>query len=100
MKAIKIQPSYGFHVLAKTKNSEAATMVIAAGEKTGGPTNKHDADQWLYVLAGSGEAIVESKKFELNPGILLEIEAGEGHEIRNTGNTALSTLNFYAPPPY
>ena len=31
---------------------------------------------------------------------LLLIEHGERHEIRNTGRTALKTLNFYCPPGY
>jgi hypothetical protein len=31
---------------------------------------------------------------------LLLIERGEAHEIRNTGDERLSTLNFYVPPVY
>lgn len=28
------------------------------------------------------------------------IERGDGHEIRNTGQDMLITLNFYMPPAY
>lgn len=100
MHHFQIEPKKGFHVVAKTKKSEAATMVIEPGDAEGGPDNKHKADQWLYVLDGSGEATVSGRKVMLKAGTLLEIEAGETHEIRNTGSVSLKTLNFYAPPEY
>lgn len=100
MHHFQIDPKKGFHVVAKTRKSECATMVIEPGEQEGGPDNKHKADQWLYVLHGDGEAIVEGRHVTLRPGVLLEIEAGEKHEIKNTGRALLKTLNFYAPPEY
>ena len=36
----------------------------------------------------------------LKPGVLVLIENGERHEIRNTGRALLKTLVFYAPPAY
>lgn len=76
-------------------------MVLAAGESTGGPENRHaDSDQWLYVVSGKGDAVVEGQTCELHRGALLLIERGEAHEIRNTGGDALNTLNFYLPPAY
>ena len=100
MHHFKIDPKPGFYVVSKTKKSELATMVIAPGNSEGGPDNKHVADQWLYVFSGSGEAIVESHKVSLATGVLLEIEAGERHEIKNTGKTDLKTMNFYSAPIY
>jgi len=64
-------------------------MVLAPGDAEGGADNRHrGADQWLYVLSGSGEAIV-----------LLVIERKEKHQIRNNGRGLLRTLNF-VPPAY
>ena len=100
MHHFQIEPKKGFHVVAKTKKSECATMVIESGDSEGGPDNKHKADQWLYVLSGNGEATVEGRHVTLKPGMLLEIEAGEKHEIKNTGRALLKTLNFYAPPEF
>jgi mannose-6-phosphate isomerase-like protein (cupin superfamily) len=54
----------------------------------------------VFVLAGHGVAIVEGKRVALRPGLLLVIERGERHEIRNTGTSALKTLNFYYPPAF
>jgi mannose-6-phosphate isomerase-like protein (cupin superfamily) len=91
----------GFRVLAKTMRSEAAIMELQAEGSTGGADNKHvGEDQWLYVVSGTGKAIVAGKEQTLGPGSLLLIEAGETHEIMNTGANVLRTLNFYAPPAY
>ncbi|HSD53836.1 MAG TPA: cupin domain-containing protein [Burkholderiales bacterium] len=76
-------------------------MVIVPGEAEGGPGNRHrGADQWLYVVAGTGTAIVGRRRHALRPGALLLIERGARHELRNTGRTPLRTLNVYVPPAY
>lgn len=90
-----------FEVVASTHRSQAATMVLAPGESTGGPENRHPgADQWLYVISGEGLGTVEGQRVEIVPGSLLLIEAGESHEIENTGKDPLRTINVYAPPEY
>jgi mannose-6-phosphate isomerase-like protein (cupin superfamily) len=99
MKHVRLSPAAGFHVVAGTSRSQGATMVLAPGESTGGPDNRHAAsDQWLFVLSGRATARVDDQQVELHAGSLLLIEAGETHEIRNEGDDALTTLNVYAPP--
>jgi mannose-6-phosphate isomerase-like protein (cupin superfamily) len=91
----------GFAVVLGNKRSQAATLIIAAGGKEGGPDNNHQgADQCLFVLSGKGAATVARKKIPLRASSLLLIERGQNHEIRNTGTTDLVTLNFYVPPAY
>ena len=76
-------------------------MVLPPGDKEGGPDNRHrGADQWMYVAEGSGVAKVDGRTVELAPGSLLLIEAGETHEIRNSGSEPLKTINIYLPPAY
>ncbi len=90
-----------FDVVAGTDRSQAATMVLQPGQSTGGPSNYHAAsDQWLYVTAGTGEAIIDDETIALEPGDLLLIEPGETHEITGTGDSPLATINIYAPPEY
>lgn len=90
-----------FDVVAGTPRSQAATMVLKPGQATGGEDNVHThSDQWLYVIAGTGEATIEGRAVALETGHLLLIEAGERHEIRNTGGQPLVTVNVYAPPEY
>ena len=91
----------GFRVAFEVRKAQAAEMVIAPGGSEGGPDNRHrGADQWLFVLSGSGVATVEGKRVPLKAGTLLVIEKGEHHEVRNTGRTLLKTLNFYYPPAF
>ncbi|HWK54963.1 MAG TPA: cupin domain-containing protein [Hyphomicrobiales bacterium] len=97
-----VEVTFGeFEVIAGNGQSQAAVMVLPPGESEGGDRNRHKgADQWLYVVAGEGRAIVEDKVYPLAPNTLLLIEHGETHEIHSDGNEPLKTLNFYVPPAY
>src|SRR5919201_4162038 len=91
----------GFSVALANKRAQVATMVVPPGDCEGGPDNRHrGADQWLFVVAGRGLAIVNGRRHSLRAGSLLLIERGDIHEIRNTGRTMLKTLNVYVPPAY
>jgi mannose-6-phosphate isomerase-like protein (cupin superfamily) len=54
----------------------------------------------LFVVQGRGAAIVNGRRHQLRAGSLVLIERGDQHEVRNTGGTALKTLNIYLPPAY
>lgn len=91
----------GFRVAFGNARAQGAVMTIAPGEREGDALNRHeDADQWLYVVEGSGTAVVEGEPHPLRPGVLLLIEKGERHEVRNDGRQPLKTLNLYVPPEY
>ena len=76
-------------------------MVLAPGDAEGGADNRHrGADQWLFVVSGSGEAIVNGRRYALAAGSLVFIQRRERHQVRNTGRGLLRTLNFYVPPAY
>jgi mannose-6-phosphate isomerase-like protein (cupin superfamily) len=95
----------GFRVAFEVRRAQCAEMVLAPGDAEGGDDNDHrGADQWLYVVGGHGVAIVEvdgrKRRVALEPGRLIVIEKGERHEIRNTGDDLLRTLNFYYPPAF
>lgn len=101
MKHKHLQFGRGFKVVLGDKYSQAAQMTLEPGETEGGPDNRHrGADQWLYVVSGSGAAIVNKRQTELREGTLVHIQRGDVHEIRNTGRSPLRTLNFYVPPAY
>ena len=96
-----------FEVVAGTDRSQAATMALSSGQSTGGPENRHpEADQWCYVAAGTGVAVIEGEEHRLRPGVLVCIGASEAHEIRNDAGDGddemepLRTINVYAPPVY
>jgi mannose-6-phosphate isomerase-like protein (cupin superfamily) len=84
-----------------SRRAQAAQMVLPRGGSEGGRENRHrGADQWLYVVNGTGIARLNDKRYPLRAGTLLLIEQGDRHEIRNTGRSPLQTLNFYSPPAY
>lgn len=101
MKSRKIAFRKAFGVVLGNGRAQVAEMTLAPGRKEGSIQNNHrGADQWLYVLSGRGVAIGRQRRVSLERGVLLLIEAGNRHEIRNTGRTPLRTLNFYSPPAY
>jgi mannose-6-phosphate isomerase-like protein (cupin superfamily) len=96
-----LQFGHGFRVVLGDEHSQAAQMTLGSGETEGGPENRHrGADQWLFVVDGEGEAIIEGHRVALREGMLVLIRRGETHEIRNTGRSPLRTLNVYVPPAY
>ena len=101
MKRKKLRFGRGFRVALGNRRSQAAEMVIEPGNSEGGPENRHrGADQWLYVVAGTGVARVDKRSYSLSAGVLLLIERHSKHEVKNTGRVLLRTLNFYSPPAY
>ena len=101
MKRRRLRFGEGFRVAFANGRAQAAEMVIPPGGAEGGPRNRHrGADQWLFVVSGSGTARVNGKRLALRPGSLVLIEHRDRHEIRNTGRGLLRTLNIYVPPAY
>lgn len=91
----------GFQILLGDANSQAGTLVLAPGEVTGGADNRHrGADQWIYVVSGTGSAEIAGETFDLAPSTLVLIQRGDGHGFRNTGSSDLCLLTFYTPPAY
>jgi mannose-6-phosphate isomerase-like protein (cupin superfamily) len=91
-----------FAVLAATSSAQAAMMTLQPGGSTGERVeNEHpNAEQWLFVVSGSGRATVGKRTVKIAENSLLLIEKGEPHKITNTGRSRLVTLNFYVPPAY
>ena len=101
MKRKKLRLTSDFRVVLGNNRSQAAEMVLPPGESEGGPDNRHHgADQWLFVVSGTGQATVNRRKYPLQAGTLLLIERNDEHEIKNTSRQKLVTLNFYVPPAY
>jgi mannose-6-phosphate isomerase-like protein (cupin superfamily) len=101
MQHAHLQFGDGFRVVVSDRRSQAAQMTIRPGQSEGGRENYHrGADQWLFVVSGTGRAIINGERVPLRRGTLLFIHRGDRHEIKNTGKTPLRTLNIYVPPAY
>lgn len=101
MQKKQLRLTKGFRVGIGNRRAQSAEMVIPPGDAEGGPGNEHrGADQWLYILEGTGVAKVDGRRVPLKAGTLVLIEKGDEHEVRNTGRTLLRTLNIYVPPAF
>lgn len=103
MKHINTSKKRGmFQVVLESRSVQAAMMTLQKGQSSSDePENEHPkAEQWIYVISGTGQAIVGKKRSKLTAGSLVLIEKNEAHQIKQTGNEPLVTVNFYAPPAY
>lgn len=77
-------------------------MTLApGGESSEASANEHAwAEQWLYVVSGTGSARSGRRSVKLQPGSLLLIEKREPHVIRAGKRSRLVTVNVYVPPAY
>ena len=91
-----------FKVLHGTSDAQIAMMTLKPGQSTADePVNEHPrCEQWMFILSGSGRAIVGKRRATLTANSLLLIEKGEAHRITNTGRSPMVTLNLYVPPAY
>ena len=57
-------------------------MVLEPGGAEGDSDNRHrGADQWLYVLSGSGQAMINGKRHKLARGSLPPAYRSDGNEL-------------------
>ncbi|HEY7090729.1 MAG TPA: cupin domain-containing protein [Tepidisphaeraceae bacterium] len=91
-----------FDVLMSSASAQAAMMTLRSGQSSSEESeNEHPhCEQWLYVVRGTGRAIVGKQRTILRPHSLLLIEKNQPHQITCTGRSSLVTLNFYVPPAY
>jgi mannose-6-phosphate isomerase-like protein (cupin superfamily) len=101
MKRAHLEFGKGFKVSIGNGRSQSAQMVLTNGGIEGGAENRHGwADQWLFVVSGTGSVIVDGRRIALKRGSLVLIERGERHQVRAGRRSRLKTLNIYVPPAY
>lgn len=59
-------------------------------------TSHGNYEEILYVISGSGEAVVGDQSFPLKPESILWLEAGDNYQLV-AGETGLEILQGYAP---
>ena len=90
-----------FKPLLSSRDAQAAMMTLQPGKATGEIQDEHAAaEQWLFVIAGSGIARTKRSRIAIREGSLLLIKKREPHQIKNIGRKPLVTINFYVPPAY
>lgn len=52
----------------------------------------------VYILAGTGEIVLEGKKSVVKAGDVIHIPVGMNHAFRNTGSELIDAIQVYSPP--
>lgn len=84
-------------VLFTGPESQLVVMSIPPGGEIGEETHKY-TEQTLFFLSGTGEGMLDDKKFPIVSGDVVVVTAGTKHNFRNTGTQDLKVYTVYAPP--
>lgn len=70
---------------------------MAPGSAT--PPHRHDCEEVVLVLEGSGEVQIGEQRFSFGPDSTLLLPPGVPHQIFNTGSVALKTVAAFSATP-
>lgn len=87
-------------VLYTTQRSQLVIMTLQPGDEIG--LEKHEGhDQFIRVEAGTGVAILDGERHELEDGVAVVIPAGTEHNVINTSDSEPMRLyTLYTPPEH
>ena len=91
-----IQNEYYRHVLTTGKHTQIVIMSIPAGGEVGSETHP-DNDQTLYLVEGSGTAILNGSEEPFESGDMVLVPAGTEHNFIAALDTPLKIITTYAP---
>lgn len=66
---------------------------------TATPPHRHDCEEVVLVLSGSGEVDIGGRRFAFGPDTTLVLPPEVPHQIFNTGGTPLVTLAAFSSTP-
>jgi mannose-6-phosphate isomerase-like protein (cupin superfamily) len=84
-------------VIATGPHSQLVTMSIPPKEDIGSEVHS-GTDQMLFIVAGTGKAVVNSESTEVTENDVVYVPAGSRHNLINTGQEDLRLFTVYAPP--
>lgn len=76
--------------------SQFVVMDIKPGEDVGEEMHPH-VEQTLFLLKGSGKAILNGEEKSFQTGDVVVVTPGTTHNFINTGNESLKIFTIYAP---
>lgn len=70
--------------------------LIPAGSQT--DYHVHDRGELIYIVRGRGIAVCEDVEMPVQEDVVLWVEAGERHQMKNTGSEELKLATVFVPP--
>lgn len=89
--------TYFRQVLETGEKTQIVIMSIPVGGEIGMEVHEKE-DQVLYFAHGTGEAILNDEKSEIEKGDIILVRKGTNHNFVNTGNEDLKIITTYSPP--
>ena len=85
-------------VVFTSDHAQVVVMAIPPDEEIG--EEIHIVDQFLYIVEGEGEAVLNGREQPIDKGEAIAVPAGTRHNVRNTGDEPLKLFTIYAPPQH
>lgn len=82
-------------VLFTGLHSQLVAMSLLPGEEIG--MEVHENDQFIYIVSGRGQGVLDNEQAPLDPGTGIVIPAGTEHNIINTGEEEMKLFTVYSP---
>lgn len=77
-------------------HSQLVVMSLLPGEDIGEETHQ-GSDQILYIVDGTGEAVINGKSQEIDKHSIIFVPAGTLHNIKNTSDEDMKLFTVYSP---
>lgn len=82
----------------KAAHCSACVIRIASGERVR-PAHSHPhGEEVIYVVSGSGRALVDGEVTAVRAGTTVLFPQGKVHMLHNTGVEEMKVVCFFAPP--
>ena len=93
-----VRPDVARGVYGKTLLADG-TKVVLTRVAPGGrfSTHRDDYGHLFYFLSGHGLAWLGERRFEVGPGTIVRVAAGEAHAYENTGAEDLTLISINVP---
>ena len=79
------------------KNLSVCVIRVMPGE-TVRPAHSHpNSEELIYIINGSGKVMIENEVGAVQSGSAILFEQGKIHMLKNTGDTEMKVICFFAP---
>lgn len=79
------------------KNLSVCVIRVMPGEAVR-PAHSHPhSEELIYIINGSGKVMIENEVGVVGPGSAVLFEEGKIHMLKNTGDTEMKVICFFAP---
>ncbi|WP_100615159.1 cupin domain-containing protein [Confluentibacter citreus] len=81
----------------KAKNLSVCVIRVLPGE-TVRPAHSHpNSEELIYIINGEGKVMIENEVGDVKTGSAILFEQGKIHMLKNTGDTEMKVICFFAP---